>query len=354
MFQLEKYKSKKTRHTCPVCGKKWQFARYVDGGGKYIADDVGRCNRESSCGYHRTPKEHFADDPTDREQRTPRSHAAPRPKAEARPDHFDTIPQHRLDATLCDYDRNGFVQFLLTHFAVEAVTEAIAHYFIGTTQNGRAVFWQVDGQGRIRTAKLIKYDAATGKRDKESNASWEHAELKRRSELPEAFALSQCFFGEQLLTDEPHATVAVVEAEKTAVIASLILPEFTWLATGGKTNSIPSKLATLRNRRVILFPDADGFAQWSEYAAEVRAQGFDVECSDLIETNVTPEEKASGYDVADYLLASIAHQQSVFAKLHDSLSEADAYALDERAAVYEFEARYTRSEAEVMAANEWP
>lgn len=47
-------------------------------------------------------------------------------------------------------------------------------------------------------------------------------------------------------------------------------------------------------------------------------------------------------------------QRPTFFELHDGLSEADRYALDERAAVYEFEAGFTRNEAEVMAANEWP
>jgi hypothetical protein len=31
--------------------------------GRQIADTVGRCDRESSCGYHYTPKEYFADNP---------------------------------------------------------------------------------------------------------------------------------------------------------------------------------------------------------------------------------------------------------------------------------------------------
>ncbi|NOT62422.1 MAG: hypothetical protein HOP19_19625, partial [Acidobacteria bacterium] len=230
MLTLEKYKTKATRHDCPSCGQKFVFTRYVDDAGEYIADDVGRCNRESKCGYHRTTKEHFADNPTERAERASRPaypRAVSRPKPEAKP--FDTIPRTYLEQSLTGYDRNGFAQFLLTRFDAAAVSQAVARYLIGT-DGGRCVYWQVDGQGRIRTGKLISYDPTTGKRRKDTNPNWSHAELKKRGALPESFELAQCFFGEHLLKAEPSAPDAIVEAEKTALIASLIFPEFVWLA----------------------------------------------------------------------------------------------------------------------------
>jgi rubredoxin len=59
-FQLEKYRGPSTRYTCPECGKKKEFTRYIDiDTGNYIADHVGKCNREINCGYHYTPKQYF-------------------------------------------------------------------------------------------------------------------------------------------------------------------------------------------------------------------------------------------------------------------------------------------------------
>ena len=62
-FQLEKYNGMKTRFTCPKCGSRNKsFVKYIDNeSGDYISDKVGRCNRESECGYHYKPKQYFED-----------------------------------------------------------------------------------------------------------------------------------------------------------------------------------------------------------------------------------------------------------------------------------------------------
>ena len=56
-YTLQKYKGTATRHTCPSCGDKRSFTYYVDESGTPLHPSVGRCNHESSCGYHYTPKE---------------------------------------------------------------------------------------------------------------------------------------------------------------------------------------------------------------------------------------------------------------------------------------------------------
>ncbi len=347
MLQLEKYKGRQTRHNCPACGQRQVFVRYVDERGEYLADDVGRCNRESNCGFHRTPKEQFAEHPTEHAQHVfiPRSFSRAT-TFKAKP--FDSLPVVHLERTLVNYECNGLVEFLLTRLDPSAVNQAVTRYLIGT-DGERCVFWQIDQQGRIRTGKLIAYNPTTGKRRKEANASWLHSELKKRGALPESFELGQCFFGEHLLKAEPTAPIAIVEAEKTAVIASLILPEFVWLASGGKTQLNAQRLNVMRNRRVLLFPDGDAFERWQAVADEATAQGLDVRCSDLIELQGTSDEKAEGFDLADYLLASI-EPRNAFAQLFIEADEETRYAIEERAAIMEFEAGLSRSEAEMMAA----
>lgn len=44
--------------------------------------------------------------------------------------------------------------------------------------------------------------------------------------------------------------VAIVESEKTAVIASIYLPQFTWLAFGNLTNLSFEKCKVIRGRKV--------------------------------------------------------------------------------------------------------
>ena len=67
--------------------------------------------------------------------------------------------------------------------------------------------------------------------------NWVHSVMKYAGQLPENWELTQCLFGEHLLSaiDEKQKTVALVESEKTAIIASCIMPKYIWLATGGKS-----------------------------------------------------------------------------------------------------------------------
>ena len=64
-FHLQKYKAgRNTKQTCPQCGRRKCFVRYVDEEGKIeFPDYVGRCDHEDSCGYHYTPKDFFKDNP---------------------------------------------------------------------------------------------------------------------------------------------------------------------------------------------------------------------------------------------------------------------------------------------------
>ena len=64
-FILEKYRGISTRYTCPQCGRKHTFTRYIDteNNNQYLSERVGKCNRLDKCGYHYTPKQYFTDNP---------------------------------------------------------------------------------------------------------------------------------------------------------------------------------------------------------------------------------------------------------------------------------------------------
>ena len=69
-FTLERYRGLSTRYTCPQCGRKHTFTRYIDteNNNQYISDNVGKCNRLDKCGYHYTPKQYFTDNPHKRDR----------------------------------------------------------------------------------------------------------------------------------------------------------------------------------------------------------------------------------------------------------------------------------------------
>lgn len=294
MLQLEKYRTKASKHKCPACGYRGVFTRYVNESGNQITDELGRCDRESKCGYHLRPKEYFDSrgivwSPTI---------MTPKPKPE--PMALIEIPADYFRDSLKSVSENSFLKFLLSRYDCEDVLRVAERYSLGDFE-GFTVFWRMDASGKVWTAKLIKYDPTTGKRIKDDySLNWMHAVLKRRGVLPENSDYRRVFFGAHLVTDD-STPIAIVEAEKTAVIASLYLPEYLWLACGGKTQINAEKLAQFR-RRVVLFPDGDGFAQWSKIASDARAKGANVAVSDLLENELAEAQKAGGYDLADYLL----------------------------------------------------
>ena len=298
-YTFEKYNGPGSKHTCPQCKKTGVFTRYVDTKtGMIVHPSVGRCDRESNCGYHYTPKDYFKDndisiDPIRSGQLKRRL------QLRKAPSH---ISSDLMESTLKGYKRNNFANFLITLFDQEETDKVLKKYFVGTADfwPGSTIFWQVDIKGKARTGKIILYNPETGKRVKApfNHVTWVHSVLK----LPD-YELRQCLFGEHLLT-ESSMPVAIVESEKTAIIASIYLPQFTWLATGGLLNLTAKRCQALSGRTIVLFPDLKAYDKWGLKAKEISElmPGTRFEISDLLEKNASDQEKEEGYDVADYLI----------------------------------------------------
>ena len=100
--------------------------------------------------------------------------------------------------------------------------------------------------------------------------------------------------------------VAVVEAEKTAIICSERYPDFIWLAPGGLEALTPEALFPLRERKVILFPDTDEtgetYKKWYAIAQSAqRLLGQPIFVSSFLELHATPEQKSRKIDLVDYI-----------------------------------------------------
>jgi hypothetical protein len=295
-YILEPYRGKNTRHICPGCQQRDKtFALYIDTNtGEPIHPSVGRCNREGKCGYHYTPKQYFQDNPG--QQKSPEPFRMPPITPKPKPVSF--IPVDTFKASLKGYNGNHFVKYLINLFGMETAGELVSKFFIGSSDywEGATIFWQIDRQGKIRTGKIMLYSPTTGKRVKEpfNHINWVHTVLKQAE-----FGLSQCLFGEHQLKDNSKP-VAIVESEKTAIIASVYFPQFIWLAFGGIGFS-PDKCQSLKGRKVILFPDLKGFEKWNTKAKELsHLARFQV--SDLLERKATEAERMEGLDLADYLI----------------------------------------------------
>lgn len=294
-YQLQKYKGRSTKHTCPECEKRFCFTLYVDENNTPLDERVGRCDHESSCGYHYTPKMFFEDNPQRREERnTWKSYTPPKPTP-SRP--IDFIPREYVLRS--EGMRSDFMKFLSTLTDGENLQRLMNDYHLGNTRDDSVIYWQIDRQYRVRTGKVMAY-RPDGHRNKDRPPNWIHSIMKRQQRLREDFNLSQCLFGEHLLTKYPTRVVAVVESEKSAILGSIVFAEYIWVATGGKSQLDRSKMRVLEGREVIMFPDVDGYAEWVERSKLLTFAK--VKVSDLLERSATEEERERKIDIGDWIV----------------------------------------------------
>ena len=306
-FHLQKYKSgRNNKLTCPQCGRKQCFVRYVDEEGKIVFPDyVGRCDHEDSCDYHYTPKDFFQDNPDMKPQnddwRSIKNYM-PTTQVKAMIESAPSfIPTDLMLKTLSHYEINPLHQFLCKTIGREATNKQVKRYMVGTVKKwgGATVYWQVDRDGNVRAGKMMGYNPKDGHRVKEPQpqVSWVHSELK----LPD-FNLKQCLFGEHLLATT-SATIMLVESEKTCLIASHFMPDYLWLATGGKNGCFNGDaIQVLHGRDVILMPDLGAEDKWIKKSSILKPICRSVIVSTVLEQMATDDQRKAGLDISDFLL----------------------------------------------------
>ena len=312
---MYKWHLEKENHkfTCPHCGEKKRFKRYVyEHNGEYIDETVGMCDRINTCGYHLTPKQFFANRGIDVNSVLPKScnnlknntSYQVKKKEEAK---IFTIDNKWITKALSK--DTSFMKFLKTKFTQEQINEIQRLYFLGGVNYGDdkeedVIFWQVDILHRVRAGKIIKYDSTTGKRLHTQDAiNWIHCIDTIKEELPKDWKMTQCLFGEHLLTIYPQNPICLVESEKAAIIASVYYPENNWLATGGATQFTKELCKSLKGKTIELFPDLGMFDTWKIKATEIEKElNCKFHLNTFLEENATPEQRKEGFDIADILL----------------------------------------------------
>jgi hypothetical protein len=343
---------KAIKSDCPDCGPKHRktLSRYLDTRiGEPLPEIYGRCDRESNCGYHLSPyhKTHtglsYAEQVyqqwlADNQQVSPGLPVPIRIKPSSSPVPITPvipIPDEVFTASLGHYERNQFARLLQVHFGMGVADELLARFAIGTSSYwpGACVFWLKDERQRVRGGQVVLFEPSghTAKRtltdgSQKRCTGWVHYALASRygqkqlprpewlttyieqaDKFPVSFGLSQ------LLTAPTDQPVAIVEAPKTAVICTPYFPQFIWMAIGGSSYLNAERLAPLRRRKIILFPDLNAYHDrlsdkgqvikgWLSRAQELQTEGFNLTASDYLEQRATETEKADGLDLADYLL----------------------------------------------------
>lgn len=296
-YILEKYKGQTTRFTCPKCGRRHSFTRYINKEtGEYISPLVGICNRAIKCGYHFPPKQFFENSSS-----------------------FNSMDKmDKIDHTIIPIKQinkiylkktfgkeSNFLTFLKNTFPEDVVEQVILDYFLSGTKDKSVIYWQIDKEGRIRTGKIMQYNPETGRRIKseKSSISWVHSNLKRKGILPMDWELTQCLFGEHLIKKYPQKPIMLVESEKTAIIMTCYHPCFNWLATGGLQNLKAEKIYPIRKNNIMAYPDLKCYELWKDKAEKINNEiGSNILVSHYLEEVATPEQKELGLDIADFYL----------------------------------------------------
>ena len=176
-----------------------------------------------------------------------------------------------------------FCQALVScgYLSFEQMLHAAYRYRLGASAKGGVIFWQIDHEGSLHDGKVMYYNPDCH-RNKRQNPTWVSALLNRRYHLPKTEHESfHSLFGLHLIRGCQDA-VAIVEAEKTAVILSEHYPQYIWLAAGGL------------------------YELWYQTAQEVMASPFwegspPIRVSGLLEQQATPAQKAAKIDLVDFL-----------------------------------------------------
>ena len=178
------------------------------------------------------------------------------------------------------------------------ISEVLNDYHVGHGKNGHTIFWQIDELGDVRTGKMMKY-RPDGHRDKD--ASWNfdfiHSALFRDKRLPQWDEDKQepclTFFGMHLLNRYPHATVSIVESEKTAVLMAIAYGNHTtqvWMACGGLEMLSRERMKPIidQGRKVVLYPDRDGIAKWKAKAKQIGYDHIHVDTDPVLKLATRP------------------------------------------------------------------
>lgn len=227
----------------------------------------------------------------------------------------DYLPIAMIERANNAVTNTGLFKYLATEFGEGSAKAVLDLYLVGASKSVSQVgfnavnFPYIDNQRRVIDCKIIHYNPINGKRDKTMPITWAINRLnKKRNPTEQLNRAPLCYFGEHLTTDNATADICVVESEKTALICAICYPQYIWLACGGKTYLNAEYCKKFKGRNVILYPDRDGVAEWTNKGRELGNMGVKVSVNTTIQqcypefTNESTKEKCNA-DIADFIIA---------------------------------------------------
>ena len=237
----------------------------------------------------------------------PLNYTPPPPRPKPVPPPLLEIPREWVTGLRKRHYDNLFIRWLYTlpwsAEGLQRLQSTLWQYCVMGWQDGRVVFWQIDHEGTVRCAKLMRY-LPDGHRDKQEHPGWIYNQKGIRERLdPDHHTILRPLFGAHLLKAYPQAPVNVVESEKTAIIMANYYgdpQQGLWLACGGLNWLNLDSMQPLidQGRTVWLWPDRDGVEKWQQVCDKLGADNVRV-YTDFFRTSYVAEDDGPKADIAD-------------------------------------------------------
>lgn len=284
---------------CPKCGRK-SFTPFVTSAGEIISSDVGRCDHQNSCGYFKSPKEYYRQNP---DRQIYNATSAVKPVKQPELSFISSVDMLKSMGGLTGERpyRNSLFTYLCNRFSglmtAEEIAEVFNIYGVGTSKQfgGSPVFWLIDYYGRIRDGKVMGYDTQTGKRIKTPYPLINNVHTLMKDKYNGTF--KGCFFGSHLAQQDKGLPICLLESEKAVIIAEMTFRSNSIrmgipMASGGSDGFNPTesaimkpndKIRVLKGRRVLLLPDEGKYQEWKNKAVRLRGYCSEVYISPIME-----------------------------------------------------------------------
>jgi hypothetical protein len=286
----------------------------------------GRCDREIKCGHHEKP---VSTEDVKKSSYSARKNLSIRNNVKGNRKIY--IPPKVFERTKHSTELNQFYNNLIKNvpfpFDGNYVKDVLKYYEVGTVDflsdyEGAVCFPFIDIESQIHGVQVKTFDNANHTTDTKSLNYLLQKKFKRINhpipkwlhEYQEQSGKYTCLFGEHLLKSFPNNPIAIVEAPKTAIYASLYFgmpknsSDFLWLATGSLSYLTKDRILVLKDRSVMLFPDLSedktAFNKWKVKAETILKEipSINIQTSNFLEVRASKEEQIKGLDLADFLI----------------------------------------------------
>lgn len=278
----------KEKFKCPECGE-YRFARMVNENGSFFPENVGRCDRENSCGYLYHASQWLKDNPNF--QQVFDSGKVEQPKKQIITGYYSFteelynvikgVKQKSSEKHKKDFNYTSeFKDYLINNlsFTSEYVEQRMHEYRmvdstsmswvnLGTAQEvlkgfTKVIYFYCASNNDIRAIEQIYYNGF--KRNKYIPNEILNKEFKNWDNYnTETTEINWCLFGEHLVNEYPDKPIIITEGVKTAFGMALYFPQYNWLATGSSHRLIHLNFET--KHKVHFLPDS-GFVKDKSYA----------------------------------------------------------------------------------------